>query len=250
SMLKVALFAKKKIDRMAKYFSSLDVFTTFISALCHDVEHPGLTNAYHINSQSDLALRYNDQSVLENHHAHIAALLMKKPNCDILSGLTSEQRKKFRKTMISTILQTDMSVHQSIVAKFQNFLRQSEEFLGDDCKQFLVESLVHLGDLSNPVMDWPMSFEWARRVIQEFYHQSLREKYQGLPVAGMEDKQPQSVSKVQTGFIDFIVTPLWKSACTLVPELDDRFEILQVNRQNWVEYGETAMCPPPVSKQC
>ena len=39
-----------------------------ISAMGHDLGHPGLNNNYHINASSDLALTYNDISCLENYH--------------------------------------------------------------------------------------------------------------------------------------------------------------------------------------
>jgi hypothetical protein len=33
-----------------------------IAAICHDLDHDGFTNSYHISSHSDLAQRYNDRS--------------------------------------------------------------------------------------------------------------------------------------------------------------------------------------------
>jgi 3',5'-cyclic-nucleotide phosphodiesterase len=39
-----------------------------IAAACHDVDHPGLTNLYLIESSHPLSIRFNDMSVLENHH--------------------------------------------------------------------------------------------------------------------------------------------------------------------------------------
>lgn len=35
-----------------------------LSALAHDLEHPGTTNAYQINAQTELALLHNDYHVL------------------------------------------------------------------------------------------------------------------------------------------------------------------------------------------
>ena len=43
-----------------------------VSTLVHDVDHNGLNNNFHINSQSPLAVLYNDISVLENHHCSFA----------------------------------------------------------------------------------------------------------------------------------------------------------------------------------
>mmetsp|Transcript_43533 Transcript_43533/g.100211 ORF Transcript_43533/g.100211 Transcript_43533/m.100211 type:complete len:1079 (-) Transcript_43533:96-3332(-) len=46
----------------------LDLYALLIGALCHDCDHRGCTNQFEVISRSDLAIRYNDNSPLENHH--------------------------------------------------------------------------------------------------------------------------------------------------------------------------------------
>ena len=48
--------------------SDLEIFCLLLSAIIHDYHHTGTTNNFHIQSTSDLAVVYNDKSVLENHH--------------------------------------------------------------------------------------------------------------------------------------------------------------------------------------
>jgi hypothetical protein len=48
-----------------------------ISALCHDLDHPGHTNGFEIATGSDLAMLYSDDSVLERHHAALTFHLMR-----------------------------------------------------------------------------------------------------------------------------------------------------------------------------
>ena len=66
--------------------TSLETFTLMIAALGHDVDHPGVNNAFMINSGAVLALRYNDVSVLENHHAATVSTLLEDSSKDVLSG--------------------------------------------------------------------------------------------------------------------------------------------------------------------
>eukprot|EP00488_Nonionellina_sp_1-RS-2012_P004106 TRINITY_DN915_c0_g1_i2.p1 TRINITY_DN915_c0_g1~~TRINITY_DN915_c0_g1_i2.p1 ORF type:complete len:374 (-),score=131.10 TRINITY_DN915_c0_g1_i2:271-1335(-) len=211
SVMHVCYLILKKTS-MIKHFSTLDVLTMFIASVCHDLEHPGLTNAFQVNSESDLAMRYNDKSVLENHHAHVGSLLLRKSDTAILSGLSKDERNKVRKSMISIILHTDMSFHQSIVTELLEFTNKKEDVdeINEAEKLFLSETLVHLGDLSNPVMRWDQSHEWSLRVIDEFIAQStLRKKRDLQTLHGIyTDKSPESVSKVQTSFMIMYVKPL------------------------------------------
>lgn len=52
---------KCKLDKM-------DMLAYITAGACHDVEHPGYNNIYCMESSHGLAIRYNDVSVLENHH--------------------------------------------------------------------------------------------------------------------------------------------------------------------------------------
>ena len=46
-----------------------EIYSMLIAGYCHDVGHDGVNNTFHVGSGSDLALTYNDNSVLENMHA-------------------------------------------------------------------------------------------------------------------------------------------------------------------------------------
>jgi cAMP-specific phosphodiesterase 4 len=52
-----------------RWLTPLERFALLLSALCHDIRHPGLNNTYQVNAQTPLAMLYNDQAVLEHHHA-------------------------------------------------------------------------------------------------------------------------------------------------------------------------------------
>ena len=43
-----------------------DKFAAVIAAAIHDVGHPGVNNSFNVKTKSELALIYNDISVLEN----------------------------------------------------------------------------------------------------------------------------------------------------------------------------------------
>ena len=84
-------------------FTPLEVMSAIFAAAIHDVDHPGLTNQFLINTSSELALMYNDESVLENHHLAVAFKLLQNPDCDIFINLTKKQRQTLRKMVIDMV---------------------------------------------------------------------------------------------------------------------------------------------------
>jgi cAMP-specific phosphodiesterase 4 len=103
-------------------FSDLEILAAVFSAAIHDVDHPGLTNQYLINTGSELALMYNDESVLENHHLAVAFKLLQHQSRDIFQNLSKMQRQVVRKMIIDMVLATDMSKHMSLLAELKTMV--------------------------------------------------------------------------------------------------------------------------------
>lgn len=54
-------------------------------------------------ADSELALMYNDESVLENHHLAVGFKLLHEDNCDIFQNLSKRQRQSLRKLVIDMV---------------------------------------------------------------------------------------------------------------------------------------------------
>lgn len=63
----------------------LQLFCSCWSAATHDYEHGGLNNDFLIKTSHPLALTYNDQSPLENHHVSASMKLLGAPDYAYLS---------------------------------------------------------------------------------------------------------------------------------------------------------------------
>jgi hypothetical protein len=83
----------------------LDWLALLLASVSHDADHPGTTNAYQVNTSSQLALRYNDASVLEHHHAATAFALM--DSTKLLANMDREEYRALRKLIVGAILATD-----------------------------------------------------------------------------------------------------------------------------------------------
>jgi hypothetical protein len=56
-----------KFVELAK-LEKIHMASFLLAAMVHDLGHPGMNNAFLINSSDKIAVRYNDNSILENYH--------------------------------------------------------------------------------------------------------------------------------------------------------------------------------------
>ena len=66
---------------------------------------------------SELALMYNDESVLENHHLAVAFKLLQPKECDIFVSFNKKQRQTIRKMSIDMVRQLDISYTYNLYCK-------------------------------------------------------------------------------------------------------------------------------------
>eukprot|EP00598_Pedospumella_elongata_P002990 CAMPEP_0184985152 /NCGR_PEP_ID=MMETSP1098-20130426/13956_1 /TAXON_ID=89044 /ORGANISM="Spumella elongata, Strain CCAP 955/1" /LENGTH=1248 /DNA_ID=CAMNT_0027509227 /DNA_START=172 /DNA_END=3918 /DNA_ORIENTATION=+ len=221
----------------AEKLSKYQQFSILVSAVVHDVDHPGNTNLFEVNSASQLALLYNDSAVLENHHCSTAFRIMRKPNMQILSNMPKTVATDVRKMIISCVMATDMAVHFELIDETKRKALDGGIDFDDPKEQtFLGKILLHAADLSNPVRPFHMTREWARRISLEFNDQVHREQVLGMPVLGfMMTPDEKAFCKNETGFASFVVAPMWRAMSMLYPQLNFLVEQLESNVVVWKE---------------
>ncbi|XP_061095504.1 cAMP-specific 3',5'-cyclic phosphodiesterase 4B isoform X2 [Conger conger] len=237
-------------------FTDLEILAAIFAAAIHDVDHPGVSNQFLINTNSELALMYNDESVLENHHLAVGFKLLQEENCDIFQNLNKKQRQSLRKMVIDMVLATDMSKHMSLLADLKTMVEtkkvtSSGVLLLDNYTDRIqvLRNMVHCADLSNPTKSLELYRQWTDRIMDEFFHQGDRERERGMEISPMCDKHTASVEKSQVGFIDYIVHPLWETWADLVhPDAQDILDTLEDNR-NWYQSMIPQSPSPPFYDQ-
>lgn len=98
-----------------EYLESLNILSIFIAALAHDLGHDGYNNAFHMATESELAICYNGVSILENNSAAQLFRILKKEGCNILARLSKAEATKMKSRLIDLILDTDAKVSRSSV---------------------------------------------------------------------------------------------------------------------------------------
>ena len=219
----LVFFKIGKINEICK-FNILSKCALFLSCICHDYKHPGLNNDFLKDSKNILAIKYNDNSILENMHISEAfKLTIDYPNCNIFSGMNSENYKQMRKMMISCVLCTDMINHKKAVNFMETIINNKNNINNNDKKeekdinQGYMNLLIHSSDISN-------------------LQQGDKEKELGLKCS--YDRNNLDKCQNQLGFINYIEMPFYSLFVVVFPKLKYITENLNINKSKILELQE------------
>ncbi|XP_067288261.1 3',5'-cyclic-AMP phosphodiesterase 4C isoform X2 [Pseudorasbora parva] len=234
-------------------FTDLEIMAALFASAIHDVDHPGVSNQFLINTNSELALMYNDASVLENHHLAVGFKLLQEENCDIFCNLSKKQRQSLRQMTIDMVLATDMSKHMNLLADLKTMVETKKVtslgvLLLDNYSDRIqvLQNMVHCADLSNPTKPLELYRQWTDRIMVELFSQGDRERDKGIEISPMCDKHSASVEKTQVGFIEYIVHPLWETWGDLVhPDAQNILDTLEDNREWYQSMIPRSPSPTP-----
>jgi len=173
---------------------------------------------------------------------------------NIFATLKPEQWVAARKTVVSTVLATDMVHHFNMVTEIELFLELHDEqdlkqrstraalFTNSDKQtRFLLNLFMHAADISNPAKRFDVCERWAGCVMEEFFCIGDEERRRELPVSPMFDRHDTLAPQVQVNFIEFVVGPLFAGMGRIFPELKPLGRQVCVNRRIWGEKWMAAL---------
>src|SRR6266487_3379339 len=99
---------------IASILTPFEALTLLITAIGHDVGHPGVNNIFLVKLNAPLAQLYNDNSVLEAFHCAAFSQILRRHWPAVFKDT------RLRKLMISSILATDMGVHSKFMESLGN----------------------------------------------------------------------------------------------------------------------------------
>ena len=229
----------------------LDLLGIIISAMGHDLGHPGYTNNFHINAANDLAITYNDVSCLENYHISLLFRIMKKDENNIFERFNSQNFKSIRKRMIKQILATDMANHGEVVSLIKAKIKAHEDegqsrftlLSGNektkfDEQQTLLNYLMHAADLSHNTKKFHISLKWVELLSEEFWNQGDEEKSRGIPISFLCDRTKVDIPSSQVGFIKGFIVPTYDYLVIMFPSLKYTLDNAHNNIKEWQKLVE------------
>ncbi|GAB68306.1 3',5'-cyclic-nucleotide phosphodiesterase [Plasmodium cynomolgi strain B] len=228
---------------------AIDEFCLHVSSLCHDVGHPGLNNYFLINSENNLAITYNDNSVLENYHCSLVFKTLKEKNCNIFENYPYNIFTTCKKNIIRAILSTDMKNHFEYIANF----RTSKEFIDLDIltseQTWQIFSLIlKAADIGHATLDWNKHYEWTIKINEEFYLQGLLEKSLNMPNSFLCDiNSTDKLATSQIGFLKHLCIPLFSELNSIskndevynhcISSIENNIEQWEKNKNNQKSLG-------------
>ena len=268
----VVMTTKKLLNRVTKptgnaisstaYGITSDPLTQFaivFSALIHDVQHPGVSNAQLVKEQADVAIRFHNKSVAEQNSVTVAwDLLMQPEFTDFRDAIMADDAdyKRFRQLIVNSVMATDL---------FDPDLRQLREnrwtkaFANDDngtnninkaesastssipCDTeedynrratIIIEHIIQASDVSHTMQHWHVYQEWNRRLFNEMYTAYTSGRAEKDPSIGWYDGE--------LWFFDNYIIPLAKKLKTcgvFGVSCDELLDYATDNRAEWATKG-------------
>ena len=152
--------ATSKPAAIANILSPVDALTLIVSAIGHDVGHPGVNNAFLVALNAPLAQLYNDRSVLESFHCAAYSQILRRYWTSTFEDVA------MRRLMITTILATDMGLHFKYMADLGNLQEKLDHDEGvvdlwnakerDEYRDLICGLLIKCADISNVVSIAPL----------------------------------------------------------------------------------------------
>ncbi len=211
-------------------------FLLMLTALIHDIEHPGHNNQWEVQTQSPLAKKYDNEAVLEKHSYKVTVEILADPAYDLFLPFGKKKAQAWLKIIEQLVLATDFALHQQFMDEFRAYLaNRSHDFSDPVFLGWIERALLKAADIANTSKPFPEAMVWGRRVMMEFWSQGVLEKKRNLPVGPLNDPETVKLNAAQAGFIRFAAMELFQLLSEVEPGLEEMVENLRTNLELYEE---------------
>jgi hypothetical protein len=220
---------------MVSLLEPFEALTLLITAIGHDVGHPGVNNGFLVTLNAPLAQLYNDRSVLESFHCAAYSQILRR------YWPSAFEDTKMRNLMISSILATDMGLHFDYMKKLENTQRKLAENnsadgwngrMREEQKSLACSLLIKCADISNVARKHNVALGWMHILADEFARQASMEADLDIPSSLLAEpkKDILALSKAQLGFMNLFAIPLFQGVTDVMPAMQYTVDELESNR--------------------
>jgi hypothetical protein len=222
----------------------LTQFSCVLSALIHDVDHPGVPNTQLGIENPKLADYYKKKSVAEQNSVELAWNLLNDDRFENLRAAiyqTREEKKRFRQLVVNSVMATD--IMDTDLKELRN-KRWEKAFSTEDETEspknqsdrkatIVIEHLIQASDVAHTMQHWHVYLKWNQCLFQEMYR---------AYVEGRAEKDPsEGWYQGELGFFDFYIIPLAKKLkeCGVFGVSSAEYlDYAEKNRKEWEERGQ------------
>ncbi|DBA01405.1 TPA: hypothetical protein N0F65_007302 [Lagenidium giganteum] len=226
--------------------TNLEFYAALIAAAIHDFRHPGKSNNYMIKAKHDLAIQYNDRSILESMHVAETFFLMKNPSCDIFGRMKDKPFREIRKAIIEMVLSTDLSMHLQLVGNLKALVIQEntnaaagQAPTGKSVTDpmMIMKVVIKCADIGHAAKERRLHVIWSSLIIEEFFLQGDNERANNTDISPFMDRHSENSAKNQVGFFEFIVLPFYDTVSQVIFEKE--FGVIHaIAKQNYSLWKE------------
>lgn len=189
-----------------------------LSALIHDVDHPGVPNSALVKEQDPLAIKYGRRSIAEQHSVDVAWEILMSPQYKDLQNCiwqNKEELVRLRQLIVNMVMATDIMDKKLKALRNARWVKafKAVEEDSDDSSNgsnvcnvnrratIVLEHLIQASDVSHTMQHWHVFRKWNERLFCEMYQAFLD---------GCTDSDPsENWYKGEIGFFDFYSKFRW-----------------------------------------
>jgi hypothetical protein len=224
----------------------LTQFACAMSALIHDVDHPGVPSTQLVKEHAQIAAVYKNKSVAEQNSVDLAWDLLMDDSFDELRGViyaSETEHVRFRQLVLNSVMATDICDKELKALRSNRWDKAFNEAQEENQSQTLnrkativIEHLIQASDVAHTMQLWHIYRRWNERLFRECY---------AAYKAGRADQNPaDNWYKGELGFSDFYILPLAKKLkdCGVFGvSCDEYLNYAIKNREEWEKRGKAVL---------
>jgi len=227
------------LKRLKHGFTLLESVAMFIAAICHDLDHRGLTNKFNNDQQTLLANLYAS-ATMEHHHFVFAVGILTHRSTNFLVNWPPSMYQELIRLIKYNILDTDLPTGCRRITELKTIYPGEDpiqfEWESKEKRQLLMGITLGIADFHMSYLSWDDYRVILELLLQEFWAQGDLEKSLGKEVERFLDRKACSeVPELQIGFLTNLAIPKAALFTRIFPEAQILVENGEAIIKSWKE---------------